>query len=215
MGCGRGRHAHALALHDNITTVAMDLNQKDVAAARDQLSSVSSGARLHATVADIYRIPCADETFDIVICSEVLEHLFDVDAALAEIARVLKPGGQLAISVPRQWPESVCWKLAPAYAQEPGGHVRIFNANQLKRAVIGKGFQSHFTYHAHSLHSPYWWLKCAFWSRRDTHPMIRAYQRFLEWDILKKPLLTKALDAALNPVCGKSVVMHFERTPAR
>ena len=52
-------------------------------------------------VGDAGRLPFADNSFDVVICSEVLEHLPDVDAALDEITRIVKPGGRFALSVPR------------------------------------------------------------------------------------------------------------------
>jgi 2-polyprenyl-3-methyl-5-hydroxy-6-metoxy-1,4-benzoquinol methylase len=45
-------------------------------------------------------IPYADEYFDVVISSEVIEHVFDVDNFLAELRRVIKPGGVLALSCP-------------------------------------------------------------------------------------------------------------------
>ncbi|MEO1786169.1 MAG: SAM-dependent methyltransferase, partial [Pseudomonadota bacterium] len=65
------------------------------------------------------------------------------------------------------------------------------------------------------LHAPYWWLKCAFWSRRDDHPLVNAYHRFLVWDLMKKPWLTKGLDAVLSPVMGKSLVLYFNGAAGR
>lgn len=44
--------------------------------------------------------PWADASFDVVVCTEVIEHIFDTDHLLAEIYRVLKPGGSLVISTP-------------------------------------------------------------------------------------------------------------------
>ncbi|MFI5427919.1 hypothetical protein [Aeromicrobium sp. UC242_57] len=35
--------------------------------------------------------------------------------------------------------------------------------------------------HAHALHSPYWWLKCAVGVNREQHPLVRAYHRPLVW----------------------------------
>jgi SAM-dependent methyltransferase len=50
-------------------------------------------------------LPFQDEFFDAVVCFEVLEHVFNIEEVLAEIYRVLKPGGQLLISIPFAWEE--------------------------------------------------------------------------------------------------------------
>lgn len=212
LGCGRGRHAHALGQCENVTIVGLDMKLDDLKATREGFALFPASGSAHVTCGDAYRLPFADNSFDAVVCSEVLEHLHDYRAALDEIARITKPTGSLAISVPRYWPEALCWRLSAEYPAEPGGHVRIFKPKALKADVTAAGFSpTGRGYFAHGLHSPYWWLKCAFWSQRDDHPLIRAYQKLLEWDILKRPRLTRALDALANPIMGKSVVFHFSR----
>jgi hypothetical protein len=67
------------------------------------------------------------------------------------------------------------------------------------------------THHAHGLHSPYWWLKCMLGVDRNNLYPVRQYHRFLTWDMMAKPPLTRILDRWLNPVCGKSVVMYFRK----
>lgn len=215
LGCGRGRHLHAVAQYGALAAVGLDLDFDDVRDARDAFAWAPDARDWGVLQGDALKTPFADGSFDAVVCSEVLEHLPDYEAALAEIARVLRPHGVLAVSVPRAWPEAICWRLSEAYQNEPGGHVRIFKANELARATEAAGFrETGRRHHEHGLHSPYWWLKCAMWRRRDDHPVIRAYQRFLEWDILKRPLLTRALAALADPVMGKSVVMYFTREGA-
>lgn len=51
------------------------------------------------------KLPFADESFDAVVCFEVFEHVFNIEEVLAEIYRVLKPNGQLLISIPFAWDE--------------------------------------------------------------------------------------------------------------
>lgn len=210
VGCGRGRHLHAFMERDGVTAVGVDLNLDDLTASREGLVAFG-GERALVARADALRLPFADGAFDLVVCSEVLEHLPDYQTALDEIDRVTRPGGAVAVSVPRAWPEKICWRLAPEYAQEPGGHVRIFAEDDLTDAVTARQLRPTGRHHAHGLHSPYWWLKCALWARHDDHPVIRVYQRFLEWDILHRPWLTRALAALADPIMGKSVVLYFEK----
>lgn len=51
-------------------------------------------------ISDITAIPAPDASFDVIVCTEVLEHVFDPRAALKEFARLLKPGGRLVLTVP-------------------------------------------------------------------------------------------------------------------
>jgi SAM-dependent methyltransferase len=146
-----------------------------------------------------------------VICAEVLEHIGDYQAMLAEIRRVLKPGGVLAVSVPRFVPEWVCWRLSHAYHQVEGGHVRIFRTRALTRAVEAQGLRRFHSHSAHSLHVPYWWLKCLLWQRGDHVWPVRAYHHFLVWDLMRGPWITRLLDRLLNPLMGKSLVLYFTR----
>ena len=73
--------------------------------------------------------------------------------------------------------------------------------------IIGEHF-------AHGLHSPYWWLKCAVGMDRDDLLPVRLYHRFLMWDLLERPALTRALDRVLSPLMGKSRVMYAVREAA-
>ena len=58
---------------------------------------------------DVYydgkNIPFPDESFDSVFCSEVFEHVFNLDEIITEIRRVMKPGGKILITVPFLWNE--------------------------------------------------------------------------------------------------------------
>jgi SAM-dependent methyltransferase len=68
-----------------------------------------------------YALPFEDGTFDRVVAAEVLEHLPQDERAMAELFRVLKPGGLIAVTVPRWGPELVCWALSSAYHEVEGG----------------------------------------------------------------------------------------------
>jgi hypothetical protein len=113
--------------------------------------------------------------------------------------------------VPRQWPEWICWQLSEGYRTTPGGHIRIFDATHLRREVLREGFLFNSKGSAHALHVPYWWLKCLFW-RKETEPwVVQIYHKLLVWDLMSRPRLTRAFDALLNPLMGKSVVLYFTK----
>ncbi|MEO0589952.1 MAG: class I SAM-dependent methyltransferase [Pseudomonadota bacterium] len=218
LGCGEGRHVHGLVMDGDYEVTGVDLDEPSLDKARAGLDTLPmpDGPRSHRATfesGDATALRFDDDTFDAVICSEVLEHLPDYSAALAEIRRVLKPTGKLCVTVPNAWPERVCWKLAPpvdGYAFEPGGHIRIFDKTELRVAVERHGFRMFKQHLAHGIHSPYWWLKCGFWDRREDHPWIKAYHRLLVWDLMEKPALTRAMDTLMSPIMGKSRVFYFD-----
>ena len=223
LGCGEGRHVHGLYLLGGLDIVGVDLDEASLAKAAEGLETLpqpTAGRAGNATfeTGDATALRYEDNSFDAVICSEVLEHLPDYDAALAEVRRVLKPDGKLCISVPHAWPERICWQLAPppnGYAFEPGGHIRIFDEVDLKVSIERHGFKLFKRHHAHGIHAPYWWLKCAFWNRQEDHPIVKAYHQFLVWDLMKKPWISRALDTVISPFMGKSLVLYFGGSETR
>jgi len=91
--CGTGRHAaHLAAL--GCTTTGVDQSPEMLALAR---AKVPAG-RFEA--ADLHALPFADESFDLVVIALALCHLADPTRAIAELARVLRPGGALVVSDP-------------------------------------------------------------------------------------------------------------------
>jgi SAM-dependent methyltransferase len=218
MGCGGGRHAFALYRRGaHVTALDMDPAElKDVAgmfAAMAEAGEVPAGASAASVRGTAYALPFADDTFDYVVCAEVLEHLPQDSRAMAELTRVLKPGGLIAVTVPRWGPELVCWALSSAYHEVEGGHVRIYRGSELVRRLTGVGLEPVGSHHTHALHSPYWWLKCAVGVTDGDHPVVKAYHRLLVWDMMKAPRLTRVTEKLLDPVIGKSLV-HYLRKPA-
>jgi SAM-dependent methyltransferase len=175
---------------------------------------VPDGAEADIKQGDALSLPFADGEFDRVVASEVLEHIPADTDAIAELARVLRPGGTMAVTVPRWLPEKICWVLSDAYHEVEGGHVRIYTGNELVAKLVRAGLVYEGRDHAHGLHSPYWWMKCAVGVDRDQHPLVAAYHRVLVWDIMQKPLATRLAERALNPLIGKSLVLYLRKPEA-
>ncbi len=106
---------------------------------------------------DMLAMQFEDESFDCVIANHVLEHVSDVDRALAEIHRVLKPQGMAILQTPysaklhRTWEDAGIDSPAArlqAYGQED--HVRLFGRDIFARIVAG-GFESRVQQHAELL----------------------------------------------------------------
>jgi len=214
LGCGEGRHVINVYLHGDVTAIGVDLSHRDLLTSRERFlpfAQKDADKQFYLQQADATRLPFADHSFDKIICSEVLEHIENYQGVLAEIERILKPGGLLAITVPRAWPEKICWWLSHEYHQVDGGHIRIFNGKQLRREIEQSNFIFYKRHWAHALHSPFWWMKCLWWKTQDQNPLIKAYHRLLVWDLMEKPWLTQTLEKCLNPLLGKSVVMYFKK----
>ena len=204
LGCGEGRHTFE-AYRRGANVISLDLSHADLATTRTWTGAMDLGGE---TPAGTRTAPVVGA--DRVIASEVLEHIEDDATAVSELARVLKPGGRAAITVPRWLPERICWALSDEYHANEGGHVRIYRASELARLCADAGLEHAGTGHAHALHSVYWWMKCAFGMERDAAP-VRAYHRLLVWDIVKKPRATRVVEQALNPLIGKSVVLYLHK----
>lgn len=216
IGSGPGRHTGAAARINGVTAIGADISWTDLHEARNRLRFQEAvgecRGRWGLLAADMLSLPFADAIFDVVICAEVMEHVADHERAAAEIIRVLKPGGNLAVSVPRFFPEKICWMLSKAYARLPGGHVRIYTKGAVQSLLGKHAAVLWFRHHAHSLHTPFWWLKCLVGVQRTDSGAVNRYHRFLVWDLMKKPAVTRFLDRLLNPVLGKSLVCYFRKS---
>jgi SAM-dependent methyltransferase len=216
MGCGAGRHAFEMFRRGG-DVVAFDQDGDELAGvleifgAMRENGEVPSGAEADIKQGDALSLPFADGEFDRIVAAEVLEHIPDDAQAIAELCRVLRPGGTIAVTVPRWLPEKVCWALSDEYHEVEGGHVRIYTGDELVGKLERVGLVFEGKDHAHGLHAPYWWIKCAVGVNEDRHPLVRAYHRLLVWDIMKKPRLTRLADRALNPLIGKSMVLYLRK----
>ncbi len=220
MGCGAGRHAFEM-YRRGADVVAFDRDADELSGVRDlfvamrEAGEVPEGAEADVKEGDALALPFADHEFDRVVAAEVLEHIPADIQALGELTRVLRPGGTIALTVPRWLPEIICWQLSEDYHNTPGGHIRIYTDKELVTKAEATGLRYVGRDYAHGLHSPYWWLKCAVGVTNDDHRLVRTYHRLLVWDIMKRPWATRTAERVLNPLVGKSLVLYFEKPDDR
>ena len=217
LGCGFGRHAFEAARR-GANVVALDAGRDEVEGVAATFAAMVEAGELStenlhvaAVQGDALAIPFPDGTFDRVICSEVLEHIPNDVGAMRELARVLRPGGTMAITVPRFGPELINWALSDAYHNVPGGHSRIFRKSQIQKRLTSVGMQVTSHHYAHGLHSPYWWLKCLVGTKNDQNWFVRQYHKLLVWDIMKAPRTTRYMEKVLAPLMGKSIIIYLEK----
>jgi SAM-dependent methyltransferase len=137
-GCGSGRNMVELARHGTVTGI--ELSPTSVAVARDR----HSGEVIEGSVLDM---PFEDDSFDLTVSLDVIEHLQDDVAALRELRRVTKPGGALLVTVPAyQW----LW----SGHDEINHHHRRYNRRTLRAAAHAAGWQEQSSAHFNSLLLP-------------------------------------------------------------
>jgi SAM-dependent methyltransferase len=216
LGCGAGRHAFEM-YRRGADVIAFDQDADELAGVRELFAAmrdageVPEGAEADVKEGDAVALPFADGEFDRVVAAEILEHIPDDLGAIAELARVTRPGGTVALTVPRWFPEVVNWKLSSEYHDVPGGHIRIYTDAELIAKAESAGLVATGRDYAHGLHSPYWWIKCAVGVTNDDHPLVKAYHRLLVWEIMKQPRVLRWAGRALDPLIGKSLVLYFRR----
>ncbi len=216
IGCGEGRHTIRACQESGGICTGADFGYDNLLTTRGKLQFHQEINDLackdwNLSCMDITAMPFDTESFDVVLCSEVLEHIPDDDTAISELIRIVKPGKTLAVSVPRAWPEKICWQLSDEYFNANMGHVRIYKKNEIIKKIQDQGpvfLGSHF---AHSIHSPYWWLKCLVGPNRTDSAAVNLYHKILVWDLMQKPKITAWVDRLLNPILGKSLVLYFKK----
>ena len=213
-GCGEGRHCFG-ALERGARVVGLDLDRASLARAAGALrfrakQLGSFGAMLQGNT---FALPFRDATFDKVICSEVMEHVHDYRAAARELARVTRPRGLVAVTIPTATSESLYLRLGDDYFESPGGHIRIFRPRELARGLAEAGLATVGVGFAHALHTPYWALRSiAGLPRADSSRLVRAYRRFLIRATVSPGIAR--LERVLDYCFPKSVILYAEKRGA-
>lgn len=214
LGCGAGRHAFEMYKR-GADVIAFDQDPDELSVVRKWFAAmrdageVPTGAEADVKEGDALALPFADGEFDRIVAAEILEHVPADIEAIGELVRVLRPGGTLAVSVPRWLPEMINWKLSADYHNVEGGHIRIYTEEELVDKITKAGLELTGKDYAHGLHSPYWWIKCAVGVENDQHPLAKAYHKLLVWEIMKNPRALQVASKVLDPLIGKSMVLYF------
>jgi SAM-dependent methyltransferase len=207
-GCGEGRHCFG-ALERGARVVGIDLDEASLRAGSKPLANRGQElGRLSAMLqADAFRLPFRSGTFDRVICAEVMEHVHDFRGAARELARVTRPGGRVAVTIPTATSEHLYLRTGDDYFESPGGHIRIFRPRDLAQGLAAAGLFTTGVGFAHALHTPYWVLRSlAGLPRADESSWVRGYRLFLIRAVGSR-LLTR-LESMLNYVCPKSLILY-------
>jgi ubiquinone/menaquinone biosynthesis C-methylase UbiE len=218
VGCGRGFLLHR-ARRRVRGLVGLDLDLESLRVARTFLPPTPADprdARASFFLGDGTRLPFADASLDAVICTETLEHIPDDARALSELARILKPRGKIAISVPDTLPEVIVWRLAPWTASLPGGHVRIYARRTIVRRIERAGLRPYLKRWRHSLEAIYWILLYLI----DGSPCLRSWadRKLKDWQQRTNrkpyPLFYHFFDEVGNHFLPKSIVIYATKPRA-
>ncbi len=219
VGCGPGRHSWYVCSLDHCSVYAMDYDLESLQKARYMLGMMDSDniskGKWSVLRGDGMKMPFRDETFDKIICSEVLEHVIDDERGVRELVRVLKDDGELAVSVPAYLPETICWGLSEKYHTNAGGHIRIYRQSELIEMLCRNDLTVYAVRHKHAFHSIYWILRCVFGVRNENAVVPALYHKFLTWDMEEKYLFFRSLEGVLDDFFAKSVVVYLKKTPKR
>jgi len=214
-GCGEGRHCFG-CIERGARVVGADL---DFDAMRDPSKALRARAReldsLGAMVqGNAFHLPFPDGRFDKVICSEVMEHVHDYEAAARELARVTKVGGRVAVTIPTQTSEHLYLRMGDEYFESPGGHIRIFKPRELAEGLASAGLTTEGVGFAHGFHTPYWVLRSVMHlPDADRSTLVQAYRHFLIRATGSR--LMDRVEKVLNYVCPKSLILYAHRQDPR
>jgi SAM-dependent methyltransferase len=213
-GCGEGRHCFGgLSRGARVVGVDLDLDSLRLASKRLRKEAAAGGSLGEMLQGNTFALPFRDETFDKVICSEVMEHVHDYRAAARELARVTKPGGMVAVTIPTATSEHLYLRTGDDYFESLGGHIRIFRPRELAKGLAEAGLSTKGVGFAHGLHTPYWILRSAMHlPDADESALVRAYRLFLIQATGSK--FMAKLEGWLNYVCPKSLILYAEKPAA-
>lgn len=183
-GCGEGRHSFE-CIARGADVCSMDIDMESLKKARYILAAIklkedaSYHGRFQIHIGDALNLPFKEETFDKIICSEVMEHVDDDDIACRELSRALKKGGKIAITIPTFFSEFLYDIATEEYFTSPGGHVRKYLPNKIVDLMTRNNLEIYDVKFKHSFHAIYWFIRCVVGLHLENHLFTRTYRKFL------------------------------------
>ena len=137
LGCGDGYLSYLMAKLGHQVTSPIDLSQNRL----DKFKEIASEFGIEQKIGNVKATDLPDQSFDLIVSSEVLEHITGYDDVLREAHRLLKTGGWFIVSVPHDEPlkQFVCPHCLKPFFRD--GHVNRFNRHNLPQALQSHGFE--------------------------------------------------------------------------
>jgi SAM-dependent methyltransferase len=120
------------------------LDGSGVVTAQARANALAKGVHLGLLRADIRDLPFADASFDLAYTMGTIEHIAEYRQALAELRRVLRPGGRAIVGVPHRWNlflRPLLVQVLSAFGAYPYAPEKSFGAGELRRDLRGAGFR--------------------------------------------------------------------------
>jgi SAM-dependent methyltransferase len=151
LGLSRGLLLERFRRYESVELAGIEIDEAEIARARERglepdrhFINAFEGNRMVA------RLPYADDSADVALAGEIIEHVIDTEGFLREIARVLRPGGAVVLSTPNilwwkhrvallagRYPDALDYRLR--YGDD-FGHVRLFTPGLLAGLLRETGF---------------------------------------------------------------------------
>lgn len=209
-GCGFGRHSLEFVSR-GAQVYSMDMDMDSLRKTRFSLTEMKKhirnrNIRYFVHSGDALNLPFKDESFDRIICSEVMEHVRDDDLACRELSRVLKKNGRIAITVPTIFSEQVYDLLTYEYYTSPGGHIRRYHPKELAAIMRRNGLEIYGVGFKHAYHTIWWMIRSVVGLHLNDHPVTKAYHRFLHLGLYSTVM--RKIESFLDYFFPKSVVIY-------
>lgn len=210
VGCGDGACISYCVLQ-GAEVCGIDIDEGALSGARERIAGRGGGVTL--ATGDAAEIPLPDDWASRVVCTEVLEHVPNVDRVLSELVRVLRPGGLLLVSVPDEVGEAVLARVADAAYFTAPNHIRVFAREEFRAAVEGHGLQVT-SQRTDGFYWTIWWA--LFWETGQElgsvdHPLIHEWNRLWR-DVVSRPEGHR-LKEQLDSIAPKSQIIVARKPP--
>jgi SAM-dependent methyltransferase len=210
VGCGHQGGACVSAGLLGAEVIGIDIAPELLSQVEEIMRGVPARS-FRAILSDCDPIPLPDSTADLVVCTEVLEHVEAPDRLLAELVRIGKPGARYILSVPDEVSESLM-RLAvhPSYFKSPG-HLRVFGWEEFDGLIASAGLKVE--RRAHHPHNFYWGFHCLLRAALDPnglapgtpaleHPALEDWNRV--WQAIQQSPKAEPVIAALDRLLPRS-----------